>query len=263
MTISYDIKTLLPYINWVYYHFAWQVRQPEEQDRLRQEATRFLLTEASLFRARGVFRLFDCHASGDDIVIDGESGRPLPAPVRLPMLRQQTGDSPLCLADFINPHGDRIGIFATSTDEEMVSTFRGDDYKAMMAQFLADRLAEAAAEKLHEEVRKHYWGYAPSESLTIAQLHLEQFQGIRPAVGYPALPDASLNFLIDQLVDLSTVGIRLTENGAMRPHASVSGMMISHPSARYFATGQIGSDQLADYARRRGLPLETIKKFVQ
>jgi cobalamin-dependent methionine synthase I len=132
----------------------------------------------------------------------------------------------------------------------------------MMAQLLADRLAEATAEKMHQEVRKRYWGYAPDEQLTMQQLHAEQFLGIRPAVGYPSLPDTSMNFVIDELTGLQQIGIRLTASGAMKPHASVSGFMIANPQARYFALGKIGKDQLADYARRRGLPLEVMRKFL-
>jgi cobalamin-dependent methionine synthase I len=131
-----------------------------------------------------------------------------------------------------------------------------------MMQLLADRLAEAAAERMHEEVRKHYWGYASEENLTIAEMQQERFQGIRPAVGYPSLPDTSLNFVIDSLLDLSQIGIRLTQSGAMKPHASVSGLMIAHPRARYFSLGKIGEDQLLDYARRRGLPVEYLRRFL-
>jgi cobalamin-dependent methionine synthase I len=140
--------------------------------------------------------------------------------------------------------------------------FNTDPYQKMMAQLLADRLAEAAAERMHEQVRKTYWGYAPDEHLSMADLHAERFQGIRPAVGYPSLPDTSLNFLIDSLLQMQQIGIRLTESGAMRPHASVSGLMLSHPQARYFSLGPIGEDQLADYARRRGIPITMMRKFL-
>lgn len=132
----------------------------------------------------------------------------------------------------------------------------------MMAQLVADRLAEATAECMHEAVRKTYWGYAPDEHLTIDQLHQEQFVGIRPAIGYPSLPDASLNFLLNDVLDMKQIGIRLTDSGAMRPHASVSGLMIAHPQARYFNVGAIGNDQLNDYAKRRNIPLALAKKFL-
>ena len=133
----------------------------------------------------------------------------------------------------------------------------------MMAQTLCDRLAEATAEKLHEEVRRQYWGYAPDEQLTIEQQHREEYQGIRPAIGYPSLPDTSANFILDHLLDMKQVGIRLTETGMMTPHASVSGLMFAHPKARYFELGKIGKDQLVDYAHRRGVPVELMRTFLQ
>ena len=157
---------------------------------------------------------------------------------------------------------DKIGVFATTVDTMMESSHTDDPYARMLAQTLADRLAEATAEKLHQEVRTRLWGYAPDEQLSMQQLHNEAFQGIRPAVGYPSLPDTSLNFVIDRLLDFGEIGIRLTEHGAMRPHASVSGLMIAHPEARYFNIGKIGDDQLRDYALRRGLPETLARKFL-
>lgn len=127
---------------------------------------------------------------------------------------------------------------------------------------VVDRLAEATAEKLHEEVRKKLWGYAPDENLSIKDLHNEKYQGIRPAVGYPSLPDQSVNFLLDELLDMNQIGISLTENGMMKPHASVCGLMFAHPASRYFSIGKIGEDQLANYAARRGMSIEETKKFL-
>jgi cobalamin-dependent methionine synthase I len=124
-------------------------------------------------------------------------------------------------------------------------------------------LAEAAAERLHEEVRKSLWGYAPDEHLDIEQMLREEFQGIRPAVGYPSMPDTSLNFLLSDLIGMKSIGIRLTESGMMQPHASVSGLMLAHPQARYFDVGKVGEDQLEDYARRRGLPLQVMRQFIK
>ena len=191
--------------------------------------------------------------------------------LRFPMLRHQHPSAPgepnLCLADFIRPLSqgirDQIGVFCTSVDGTIIDVYRHDDYLNMMAQTLSDRLAEATAEKLHEEVRKEYWGYAPDENLTIEQQHREEYQGIRPAIGYPSLPDTSANFIIDKLLDMKQAGIRLTETGMMTPHASVSGLMFSHPKARYFELGKIGEDQLRDYARRRGVPVELMRRFLQ
>ena len=187
------------------------------------------------------------------------------------MLRQQhptrEGEPNLSLADFIRPLSsgvkDRIGVFATTVDLALEHDFLADDYQRMLAQTLADRLAEATAEVFHMEVRRSIWGYAPDENLSVAELLREDFQGIRPAVGYPSMPDTSVNFIIDRLIDLKQIGIRLTESGAMKPHASVSGLMFAHPKAHYFELGRIGEDQLRDYARRRGLPVELIRRFLK
>ena len=115
---------------------------------------------------------------------------------------------------------------------------------------------------MHLEVRRYYWGYAPDEQLTMRELLREDYQGIRPAVGYPSMPDTSMNFLLDQLIDMKRIGIHLTESGAMRPHASVSGLMFAHPKAHYFDLGKIGDDQLRDYARRRHIPVELARRFL-
>ena len=134
----------------------------------------------------------------------------------------------------------------------------------LLCQTLADRLAEATATLLHMQVRTdaELWGYSQGEELTIEELFLERNQGIRPAVGYPSLPDQSIIFDIDRLIYLDSIGIALTPNGAMTPHASVCGMMISHPLSRYFAVGRITEEQLADYAERRGTPTDLLRKFL-
>ena len=260
MILTYSISDVAPYINWPYFYFAWQVKQPEEQARMRKEAEAFLAAHEGRYKAYAVFLLVNAHADGDNVVVDLADGQH--EAVTLPFLRQQQGNPCLCLSDFVHPQHDRIGLFATSVDSGLESDFDADPYMKMMAQLLADRLAEATAERMHEQVRKHYWGYAPDEQLSMEALHLEHFQGIRPAVGYPSLPDVSLNFLLDQLLQMKQIGIRLTESGAMRPHASVSGLMIAHPKAHYFSVGHVGEDQLHDYAQRRGLPVELVRKFL-
>ena len=272
MRIDYDISTVAPYINWDYFYYAWGMHNKPEAEKLalRQEAVTMLRNLEGCYHTYALFVLADCHSEGDDIVLDGgesvSDGINDVVPdggFRFPMLRQQVaGSEHLSLSDFVHPQHDRIGIFCTTADLGLETDFSHDEYQRMMAQLLADRLAEATAELMHEAVRKTYWGYAPGEQLTMKQLHAEQFVGIRPAVGYPSLPDTSMNFLIDQLLDLSQVGVRLTESGAMKPHASVSGFMIAHPRARYFAIGKIGADQLGDYARRRGLPVEVMRRFL-
>lgn len=292
MIINYEIHELMPYINWAYFFFAWQVKDEEEKSRLHQEAETFLAQQEGRYHVHALFELFEAYADGDDIVVfrgrrKEEGGRRIlqfqRQTMRIPCLRQQQGNPPyLCLSDFISPlektvvshpqdispssfllpPSSRIGVFATSVSHGLETDFEADPYQKMMAQLLADRLAEAAAERLHEQVRKDFWGYASHEQLTIPEMLVEKFQGIRPAVGYPSLPDTSLNFVLDELIDMKQIGIRLTESGAMKPHASVSGLMIAHPQARYFNLGKIGEDQLQDYARRRGLPVEVCRKFL-
>ena len=258
MKIVFDIPSLIPYVNWPYFYYAWQVKEEQEKIRLRTEAEVFLMKIENRYQAYALFELFAANADGDDIVLDEH---------RIPLLRQQQGKPPyLCLSDFLRPITsgikDRVGVFATSVDLGLETDFDFDPYQKMMAQLLADRLAEAAAECMHEQVRKKYWGYAKDEQLSIPDILIEKFQGIRPAIGYPSLPDTSLNFVLNDLLDLLQIGIRLTESGAMKPHASVSGLMLAHPKARYFNLGKIGEDQLRDYARRRGLPIEVVRKFL-
>ena len=279
MRKSYEIHEVQPYINWDYFYYAWQLRTPDQQQQCRVEAEQVLAQLEGRYRSHALFERFDCHSHGDDVVITPPSKLSTlnsklstlnchpspftlnPEPFTLPLLRQQQGEC-LCLSDFIHPEHDYIGVFATTVDMGLETDFDQDPYQKMMVQLLADRLAEATAERLHEEVRKEIWGYAPDEHLTMAELHTEKFQGIRPAVGYPSLPDTSLNFVLDKLLAFRQIGIRLTESGAMKPHASVSGLMIALPEAHYFSIGKIGEDQLHDYAHRRGLPVETLRKFL-
>lgn len=276
MRKNYRISDLKDYINWVYFFHAWSLpQQSEESKHLFDEAQKMLQRLQPYVKVKTVVELIPAWSEGDDIVVQpmrpcecGQS-HPCGEPIRLPMLRQQVpGKDGMChcLSDFIRPHSamrqDKIGIFATSTSIDVHKTFPDDDYSQMLLQTLADRLAEAGAERLHEEVRKTLWGYAPNEQLTMAELHQEKFQGIRPAVGYPCLPDISINFLLDKLIGFKSIGVTLTTSAMMQPHASVSGLMISLPQAHYFAVGKIDSNQLADYARRRQLPPEEIHKYI-
>ncbi len=296
--LTYTVREVAPYINWLYFFHAWGMEPrfaavadihdcpscraswvaafpEEEQPKAREAAT--LYTEATaLLRqwadepvCHALLLLAEAYSDGDDIVIDGK---------RIPFLRQQhAGRSgyTLCLSDFIAPRrerpigadniANRIGVFATSfkvraSEQESSSLFPLPF--SLITSTLADRLAEATAERLHEEVRKHIWGYAKEEQLTMRELHEEKFQGIRPAVGYPSLPDQSINFLIDELLGFKEIGITLTPNGAMSPSASVSGFMLAHPQARYFSIGSIGEDQLLDYSRRRGVDSEALRSFL-
>lgn len=260
MRLDYSIAEVAPYINWIYFYYAWGMssKPAAEKQKLRAEAEETLLMLDRRYATHALFELYGANGDGDDIVLDGT--------FRLPMLRQQQASPSLCLSDFVRPLSsgvkDKVGVFAATVDIGLETDFGHDDYLKMMVQLLADRLAEATAEKMHQEVRTSYWGYAPGEQLSMSELHAEQFQGIRPAVGYPSLPDTSINFLLDELLGMKTVGIRLTESGAMKPHASVSGLMFAHPQARYFAIGKIGDDQLLDYSRRRGVPVSVMRKFL-
>ena len=269
MNKIYNISELTPYINWLYFYHAWGLsgKPREDKEKMKQEALQMLASWEEKYHTHAIFRLFEVCSEGDDLIFF------LPGTLfRFPMLRQQHPSAPgepnLCLADFIRPLSqgirDQVGVFCTSVDGTIIDEYSHDDYLNMMAQTLSDRLAEATAEKLHEEVRRDraYWGYAPDENLTIEQQHREEYQGIRPAIGYPLLPDTSANFLIDQLIDMKQAGIRLTETGMMTPHASVSGFMFAHPKSHYFELGKIGDDQLRDYARRRGVPVELMRRFL-
>ena len=297
---TYSISELIPFINWLYFYHAWGLsgKPKADKEKIKQEALQMLASWEEKYHTHAIFKLFEVGSEGDDLIFflpstseesgisetSGGNGTPGTSGIesngieekkeknlRFPMLRQQHPSAPgepnLCLADFIRPLSqgirDQIGVFCTSVDGTIIDVYRHDDYLNMMAQTLSDRLAEATAEKLHEEVRREYWGYAPDENLTIEQQHREEYQGIRPAIGYPSLPDTSANFIIDQLLDMKQAGIRLTETGMMTPHASVSGLMFSHPKARYFELGKIGDDQLRDYARRRGVPVELMRRFLQ
>lgn len=291
MIINYRIHEICEYINWIYFFHAWGFQPkyatiadihgcdacratwlttfPEEERpkaaeamQLLKEANRMLNDLDANYQTHGMFLLMDANADGDNLLLNGS---------RFPLLRQQVakvkeGDPFLCLSDFVRPLSsgikDKIGAFATTIDTEMEHLYDQDDYKRMLVQTLSDRLAEATAEKLHEYVRKEVWGYAPNENLTVKELHNECYQGIRPAVGYPSLPDQSINFVLDQLLDMGKIGIHLTENGMMSPHASVCGLMFAHPAARYFTIGKIGKDQLKDYAQRRRMNIEQMEKFL-
>lgn len=260
--VTYNISEVAPYINWAFFFYAWSMngKAKDAQQELRNEAENLLADMEGKYHTCAVFALCDANSEGDDIIING---------TRVPMLRQQKvipGKPNLCLADFIRPAAsgikDTIGLFATSVDEAFTNSNEQDPYQRMLSQTIADRLAEATAEKFHEDVRRKYWGYAPKEQLTLKELFAEKYQGIRPAVGYPSIPDTSMNFLLYELLDMKGIGIRLTESGMMVPHASVSGLMFSHPQSRYFDLGKIDEDQLEDYARRRNQPVENLRKYL-
>ena len=252
MIKHYGIHEVSRYINWSYFFHAWGFQprdmQSPEATQLLQEANQMLTLLNENFQTHAIFKLAEANSEENDVWIEN---------TRFPFLR---------LSDFIRPKSqgikDYIGLFATTVDAKMEQLYPEDHYQHLLVKTLSDRLAEATADKLHETVRKTIWGYAPDEQLSIEQLHNEEFQGIRPAVGYPSLPDQSVNFLLDELLDMQQIGIHLTENGMMQPHASVSGLMLAHPASRYFSIGKIDEEQLHDYASRRRLPVEQMRKFL-
>jgi 5-methyltetrahydrofolate--homocysteine methyltransferase len=209
----------------------------------------------------------------DDLVVwtDGSRDREV---ARIHVLRQQIakpdGRPNRSVADWVGPLGvaDHLGGFAVTAGhgvDALVARFQADndDYSAILAKALADRLAEAFAERMHERVRRELWGYAPDETLTNADLIAERYQGIRPAPGYPALPDHLAKAELFRLLDAgAAAGMQLTESMAMLPAASVSGFYLWHPDSRYFGIGRIGRDQLEDYARRAGMPVDDAARWL-
>ena len=258
---SFDISQVAPFIDWSYFLHAWGIATGKESLQAKEimdDAKAMLAHTGNKYSIKAVFALCDAKGDGDNIIIEDTT---------LPLLRQQhckEGAYNLCLSDFVSPYGDKIGLFATSVESGFGNEFARNEYHNLIAQTLADRLAEATATLLHKMVRTEngLWGYAPDEELAIEDLLAERNQGIRPAVGYPSLPDQSIIFTIDSLLNLNDAGIALTPNGAMTPHASVCGVMIAHPAAQYFAVGKIDGVQLNDYAARRGLPPCEIMKFL-
>lgn len=247
MTGTYSIDDLTCFISWEHFLFAWKVRpQSVEADDLKREALDLLEELRGKVSINYMICPFDVHPDGDDIVI-GDT-------LHIPFLRQQRpGDDGccLCMSDYIKEEGDRLYVFATTVKDMggTTSTESDDDpYRSLLLQTLSDRLAEAAAEHLQADVEK-------LEGLNPLSI-------IRPAVGYPSIPDMSINFMIDRLCGFGNIGVSLTESGMMRPHSSVSGFMILNPQARYFSVGEISEEQLTDYAARRGFPVEKMKVFI-
>lgn len=270
LKISYSIKEVIPYINWIYFYFAWglpkSVQQTpkgkEQADTLMCDAYKMLEHIDSKCRLHVHIYIGQAKSEGEDIVLTKLDKR-------IPFLRQQSRrvagkDGPFrSISDFILIDGsDYIGLFSSTIDSAIEEEFQGDPYQQMLAQTLCDRLAEAATEKMHKWVRTQEWGYMPGENLPMDDLLLEHFQGIRPAIGYPSIPDQGINFILSEILDYSSQGIHLTETGAMKPHASVTGLMIAHPDAAYFNIGPISKEQAIDYAQRRGKPLDIIAPYL-
>ena len=282
-----SLAELVPFIDWSPFFASWELigRYPQilEDDVVGQAATdlyrdaRAMLdkvVEEKWFGAKGVIGFWPAQAQGDDIVLYTDDTRTAEFS-RLHTLRQQMdkgeGKSNVALSDFVAPIGqgaDYVGGFAVTAghgEDEIVKRFKdaGDDYSAIMASALADRLAEAFAEWLHYKARVELWGYAPDEAADTEVMIAEKYQGIRPAPGYPAQPDHTEKGTLFKLLDAeAATGLQLTESYAMTPGAAVSGLYFSHPQAHYFGVGKIDADQVEDYARRKGWDLATAERWL-
>jgi 5-methyltetrahydrofolate--homocysteine methyltransferase len=279
------VATLRPFIDWTFFFSAWELpgRYPKVLDhpayggearKLLADANALLdrIEREGLVTAKAVFGFWPAVADGDDLVLFEDESLERERD-RFPMLRQQqpAERAPLrSLADFVAPRAsglvDSIGAFAVTGGlgaEALAARFERehDDYQAILTKAVADRLAEAGAEWLHAEARRA-WGYGLAEHLRQEDLIEERYRGIRPAFGYPACPDHSEKRRLFELLGAERIGMALTESCAMTPAASVSGLYFAHPEARYFSVGRIGSDQVADYARRKGMPLREVERWL-
>ncbi|MCL1933901.1 MAG: methionine synthase [Candidatus Azobacteroides sp.] len=288
------VKTIRRYMNWGAFLAAWkfpvkygkymQLKTPEEKQnwpaafsgeekkkveeaiRLMEDAQAALdeWSENDPGFIKAIIGFYPVTVKNDSLIVKVNPDKE----IRIPVLRQQEkrdDEVYKSVGDFVKPEGDFIGFFAATAGKNEKACdcpHPSDDYAEMLRQLLRDRLAEAAAEYLHEHVRKTDWGYAPDESYTPEELLKASYRGIRPASGYPSLPDLSLNFILDELLDMKKIGIRLTPNGAMDPNASVAGLYFAHPESDYFRIGKIAADQLTDYAARKGASPEETQKWL-
>jgi len=280
-----DLSELAGYIDWTFFFFAWKLsgKYPAifsdpvkggEAKKLFDDSQMYLkkVIDEKLLTAKAVFGLFPAVSEGDDVkVFSDKSKKEIKSVFRF-LRNQETkekGVPNLSLSDYIAPETsgltDNIGVFVVtvSLDNEALGRYKEDDYATIMIRILSDRLAEAAAEWLHEKIRKEYWGYAAQEELSIEELLKLKYKGIRPAPGYPACPEHSeKRILFDLLGAEKTIGARLTENYAMVPPASVSGYFFSHPGSTYFNIGKIGSDQLNNYALRKNMTIDEAARWL-
>ena len=291
---AWPLDDLVPLIDWTPFFRAWELAGNYPailDDEIVGESARGLFADAQAMlativaekwlTARATVGLWPVRREGDDVIVSplppvagGAGGGPVPSgqEIRLPFLRQQVkkraGRSNMCLADLIAPREeDWLGGFAVAIHglEPHLERFKAahDDYNDILLKALADRFAEALAERLHQHVRTTLWAYAPDEALSNEDLIRETYRGIRPAPGYPACPDHSLKPLLFGLLGQGASGIELTENFAMLPTSAVSGFYFAHPDSAYFGVARIGPDQLADYAQRRGMDLETATRWLR
>ncbi|MDB5089213.1 MAG: methionine synthase [Mucilaginibacter sp.] len=285
---NYPLEELVPYIDWTPFFHTWELRGSypkifadkfvgDEAKKLYDDAQALLkkIVDEKLLQANGIIGFWPANSVGDDIELYTDESRKTLL-TRIHTLRQQAekvkGDPYYALSDFIATKEsgvpDYFGGFAVTTGlgcDELVAKFEKDydDYNSIMAKALADRLAEAFAEKMHELVRKEYWGYSKGEQLSTDDLIKEEYQGIRPAPGYPACPDHTEKATLFELLKAEdNAHMHLTESLAMTPAASVSGFYFAHPQARYFGLGKISKDQVEDYAVRKNMPLEDVERWL-
>jgi len=286
---NYDLTDLVQRVDWSPFFLAWEIngkfpnilshpQYGEEATKLYNDARQMLseVIDKKLLQANAIIGFYPANCIGDDIELYKDDNRETIVQI-LHNLRQQSqklNEKPyLSQADFIAPKGsgvkDYIGAFAVTTGvgiETLVEKYEKDhdDYKSIMIKALADRLAESFAERMHERVRKEFWGYAPDENLSNKEIIQVQYRGIRPAPGYPACPDHTEKPIIFNLMNVTQeVGIFLTESNAMMPASSVSGLYFAHPQASYFSLGQIAKDQVMDYAKRKGMSVEEVERWLR
>jgi len=290
-----SLREIVPFIHWTFFFMAWRLNgkyddiltacdctackvgwlqkfpeaeRPKAEEALKlykdaQEMLRRFLDE-KIIKINAMVGIFPAYADEEDIIVEHNGEK-----ITIPTLRQQIPASDgFCysLADFVKPADDYVGVFANTVlgVEAFAETFEKEDdmYQSILIKTLSDRLAEATAEWLHYKIRTEIWGYAPGEELNVNEFFKTHYQGIRPAIGYPSLPDQSVIFTMDKLIQFEKLGISLTENGAMFPNASVSGLVFDHPKSKYFNIGKIDEAQFLDYCRRSGKSPEVLRKWL-
>jgi 5-methyltetrahydrofolate--homocysteine methyltransferase len=280
-----DLTELSEYIDWTFFFFAWKLNgkypaifsdpvKGEEARKLYDDARHYLkeIISRKIMTAKAVFGLYPAVSEGDDVIVySGKGAKEQKTAFRFLRNQEQKekGVPNLSLSDFIAPGSsgltDNLGAFVVTAgiDEIKYRQYKEDDYASIMIRILSDRFAEAAAEWLHEKIRKEYWGYAADEKLTVEDMLSIKYKGIRPAPGYPACPDHTEKRVIFDLLDAeASIGAGLTENFAMTPPAAVSGYIFSHPASTYVNIGKIGPDQLKDYAERKNMTVEEAARWL-
>lgn len=291
------VEEIIPYIDWKFFFHSWNLsaryhtvqfiddcpscnaswlsKFPEEEQEKAEEGMKLyrdarkmldLLVYNKAEYIKAVYGIFEAYSEDESIYINN---------IRFPMLRQQKKSEKneyFSLCDFVVPKGsnkiDYVGGFTVTAGvgaNELMSQYehQGDEYSVLLLKSVLDRLAEAATEYLHAKIRTEYWGFAPNENLTVDQMFTLKYQGIRPAVGYPSIPDQSINFLLNRdLLNSEEIGVEMTENGIMLPNASVSGFIFAHPQSKYFNVGQISEEQATEYIKRRGDDGNLTRKFL-